>query len=122
MNKDRLILRLFALAEPTDFSGGFNYPQAIVIKPDVLPALRLMPPVTDYYVKIHCFAAYPVSGFDLALGKMVCPEKWWGERPREPKGRDGSPSRPAEVLLPKRTFRRNVPTYEFFRVFRLFRG
>jgi len=75
MNKDRLILRLFALAEPTDFSGGFNCPQAIVIKPDVLPTLRLMPPVTDYYVKIHCFAAYPVSSFDLALGKMVCAEK-----------------------------------------------
>ena len=75
MNKDRLILRLFALAEPTDFSGGFDCPQTIIIKPDVLPALGSMSSVTNYYVKIHCFAAYPISDFDPAPSKIVCPEK-----------------------------------------------
>jgi hypothetical protein len=70
--------------------------------------------------------------FDLAPGKMFCPEKvahqfvyqrifdsgliWWNERSREPKGRDIPPGRPP------RTARRAVPTHEFFRVFRLFRG
>jgi hypothetical protein len=60
---------------------------------------------------------------------MVCPEKaamnlpenvlnWWGESPREPKGRDGSSSGPFH--LGGRFGETSLP--EIFRVFRLFRG